>query len=47
MEVLVTVEQERQELLKRMLEVQTWGSVQRLKMWKELCKSVIQPCLLM
>lgn len=46
MEVLVTAEQEKRGLLKRMSEVQTWDSVQRQKMWKELCKNVILPCLL-
>lgn len=40
------VEQEKQVLLKQMLEVQMWGSCQRLKMWKELCKNVILICLL-
>jgi hypothetical protein len=47
MEVLVTVEQEKQVLLKQMLEGQTWDSVQKQKKWKELCKNVIPICLLM
>lgn len=47
MEVWVTVEQEKQGLLKQMLEVRMWDSVQRQKMWKELCKNVTQICLLM
>ena len=40
------VAQEKQVLLKMKLEVQMWGSGQRLKMWKELCKNVILICLL-
>lgn len=46
MEVLVIVEQEKQGLLKQTLEVQMWDSVQKTT-WKELCKNVIQICLLM
>ena len=42
----MTVEQEKQGLLTQMLEVQMWDSVQRQRMWKELCKNVIQICLL-
>lgn len=42
----MTAEQAKRGLLKRMSEVQTWDSVQRQKTWKELCKNVTLPCLL-